>query len=82
MRKKQCLIIVLASLVLLGVASCEEKMVFQLADDPGYVKDPVVGIRALDGDRWIEGSVDQENRLSVLNSTPQPLWTMSFATLN
>ncbi len=62
MRKKQCLIIVLASLVLLGVASCEEKMVFQLADDPGYVKDPVVGIRALDGDRWIEGSVDQENR--------------------
>lgn len=29
---------------------------------PGYVKDPVVGIRALDGDRWIEGSVNQENR--------------------
>lgn len=26
------------------------------------MKDPVVGIRALDGDRWIEGSVDQENR--------------------
>lgn len=51
MRKKQCLIIVLASLVLLGVTSCEEKMIFQLADDPGYVKDPVVGIRALDGDR-------------------------------
>ena len=37
MRKKQCLIIVLASLVLLGVASCEEKMVFQLADDPGFI---------------------------------------------
>lgn len=35
MRKKQCLIIVLASLVLLGAASCEEKMVFQLADNPG-----------------------------------------------
>lgn len=35
MRKKQCLIIVLASLVLLGAASCEEKMVSNSPMTPG-----------------------------------------------
>lgn len=40
--------------------SCTEKMIFQLADDPGYVTDPVVAVRALDGDRWIQGQVDND----------------------
>lgn len=35
MRKKQCLIIVLASLVLLGVASCEEKWFSNSPMTPG-----------------------------------------------
>lgn len=44
------------------LSSCKEKMIFQLADDPGYVKNPVVAVRALDGDKWIQGQVDNEAR--------------------
>lgn len=53
-------IALLAGAVLLS--SCKEKMIFQLADDPGYVTDPIVAVRALDGDRWIQGQLDNESK--------------------
>lgn len=62
MRNRFYQTVILFSLTLFGAVSCEDEMVFQIADDPGYVKEPIVGIRALDGDRWIDGSIDQENR--------------------
>lgn len=62
MRTQQFPFVILSSLLLFGAVSCEEKMIFSVSDDPGYVKDPVVGIRALDGDRWIDGDINQEER--------------------
>lgn len=62
MRTNQFPIVILSSLLLLGAVSCEDKMIFQIADDPGYVKEPIVGIRALDGDKWIDGTINQEAR--------------------
>lgn len=51
MRTQQFPFVILSSLLLFGAVSCEEKMIFSVSDDPGYVKDPVVGIRALDGEQ-------------------------------
>lgn len=53
---------ILASLAgaALMLVSCEERYVFEIAEDPGYVTDPVVAIRALDGDAWIDGVIDQD----------------------
>lgn len=62
MRKRHFPVVFLSSLLLLGAVSCEEKMIFSFSDDPGYVEEPVVGIRALDGDKWIDGSIDQKSR--------------------
>lgn len=45
------------------LSSCKEKMIFHLADDPGYVNDPVVAVRALDGDKWIQGKLDNESKI-------------------
>ncbi len=53
-------IALMAGAVLLS--SCKEKMIFQLADDPGYVTDPVVAVRALDGDKWLQGQLDNESK--------------------
>lgn len=47
---------------MLFLASCQEKMIFQLSDDKGYVDQPFVSIEALDGDRWIKGQVDQDTK--------------------
>lgn len=44
MRTQQFPFVILSSLLLFGAVSCEEKMIFSVSDDPGYVKDPVVGI--------------------------------------
>lgn len=44
------------------LTSCEKKYSYEIAEDPGYVTDPVVAVRALDGDKWIQGSLDQEAR--------------------
>ena len=49
-------------LFVVGVSCTEKEYRFQLADDPGYVEEPVVAVRALDGDRWIEGNLDKETR--------------------
>ena len=62
MRTQQFPFVILSSLLLFGAVSCEEKMIFSVSYDPGYVNDPVVGIRALDGDRWIDGDINQEER--------------------
>ena len=42
--------------------SCQEKMIFSISEDPGYTDSPIAVIKALDGDRWIEGTVDDQNR--------------------
>ena len=61
MRKNFSLAIT-ALLLIVGVGCMEKEYRFKLADDPGYVDEPVVAVRALDGDRWIEGDLDKETR--------------------
>lgn len=51
-----------ALLFVVGVSCMEKEYRFKMADDPGYVEEPVVAVHALDGDRWIEGVLDKENR--------------------
>ena len=46
--------------IILLLASCQEKMIFRLSDDSGYAENPILSVRALDGDRWIEGTLDEE----------------------
>lgn len=48
--------------VILLLASCQEKMIFKLSEDPGYVENPILSVKALDGDRWIEGHIDEETK--------------------
>ncbi len=47
------------------LSSCQKRYVFEIAEDPGYVTDPVVAVRALDGDKWIQGALDQEARTAT-----------------
>lgn len=42
--------------------SCQKRYVFEIAEDPGYVTDPIVAVRAMDGDRWIQGQLDNESK--------------------
>ena len=53
MRKEKLVVMPLLA-VLLALTSCEKRYVFTMSEDPGYVTDPIVSLRALDGDRWIE----------------------------
>lgn len=41
-------------LLVAGTGCTEDEYRFRLAEDPGFVENPVVSVRALDGDRWIE----------------------------
>ena len=61
MRKNFSLAIT-ALLLVVCVGCMEKEYRFKLADDPGYVDEPVVAVRALDGDRWIEGDLNKETR--------------------
>lgn len=51
---------------LTGVAamltSCEEKYRFQIADDPGYDAVALESAEALDGDIWIQGAINHEEK--------------------
>jgi hypothetical protein len=53
---KTKLISLLAILLFVG---CQEKINFKLSDDPGYAEHPILSVKALDGDRWIEGEIDE-----------------------
>lgn len=53
---KTKLLSLLAILLLVG---CQEKINFKLSDDPGYAERPILSVKALDGDRWIEGEIDE-----------------------
>lgn len=44
------------------LASCQEKMIFKVSDDLGYAENPILSVKALDGDRWIEGVLDNQTR--------------------
>lgn len=44
------------------LTSCQKSYVFKIAEDPGYVTDPVIAVRALDGDRWIQGRLDSASK--------------------
>ena len=69
MRKNFSLAIT-ALLLVVGVGCMEKEYRFKLADDPGYVDEPVVAVRALDGDRWIEGDLDKETLSLIHISEP------------
>lgn len=62
MFKKLIPIISAFALALLASGCIEEKYNFRLSDDPGYVENPVLSIKALDGDKWIDGLIDNEQR--------------------
>ena len=49
-------------LLVAGTGCTEDEYRFRIAEDPGFVDNPVVSVRALDGDRWIEGTLDNESR--------------------
>ena len=43
--------------------SCgKDEIDVEMSDDPGYASAPLVSIQAKDGDRWIDGTIDQETR--------------------
>ena len=43
--------------------SCgKEEIDVKMSDDPGYASAPLVSIQAKDGDRWIDGTINQETR--------------------
>ena len=46
-------------LFIMLLASCQEKMIFKISEDPGYAATPILSVKALDGDRWIEGEIDE-----------------------
>lgn len=48
--------------IILLLTSCQEKMIFKLSEDPGYVENPILSVKALDGDRWIDGALDEETK--------------------
>lgn len=52
------------SVVLLAL-SCQEKMIFKISGG-GYSDTPVLSVKALDGDRWIEGVIDEEAKTVTL----------------
>lgn len=60
--KKNFSLAITALLFVVGTSCMEKEYRFKMADDPGYVEEPVVAVRALDGDRWIEGTLDKEAR--------------------
>lgn len=62
MKKKLSLTLAALSLFIMGTGCAEDEYRFRLSDDPGYVTDPVVSVRALDGDRWIQGNLDNAAR--------------------
>ena len=47
-------------LFIMLLASCQEKMIFKISEDPGYAATPILSVKALDGDRWIEGKINEE----------------------
>lgn len=49
-------------LVIFLLSSCQEKMIFKLSEDPGYVDNPILSVKALDGDRWVEGYIDEDTK--------------------
>ena len=61
--KKNFSLAITALLFVVGTSCMEKEYRFKMADDPGYVEEPVVAVRALDGDRWIEGTLDKEATL-------------------
>ena len=48
--------------IMLFLVSCQEKMIFKISEDPGYAATPILSIRALDGDRWIDGKINEETQ--------------------
>ena len=63
MMTKQLSLILTAVLLLCISTGCAEKEYrFRLSEDPGYVSNPVLSVRALDGNRWVEGTLDPETR--------------------
>lgn len=43
--------------------SCgKDEIDVRMSDDPGYASAPLVSVQAKDGDRWIDGTIDQETR--------------------
>lgn len=46
-------------LFIMLLTSCQEKMIFKISEDPGYAENPILSVKALDGDRWIEGEIDE-----------------------
>ena len=62
MMKKHLSILTALSLLVVGTGCAEDEYRFRLAEDPGFVENPVVSVRALDGDRWIDGVLDNAAR--------------------
>ena len=60
--KKHLSILTALSLLVVGTGCAEDEYRFRLAEDPGFVENPVVSVRALDGDRWIDGVLDNAAR--------------------
>ena len=49
-------------LFIMLLVSCQEKMIFKISEDPGYAATPILSVKALDGDRWIEGKINEETK--------------------
>lgn len=62
MTKQLSLILTVVLLLCIGTGCAEKEYRFRLADDPGYVSNPVLSVRALDGNRWVDGTLDPETR--------------------
>lgn len=62
MSKKHLFLILTTVLALLAGNGCTKEYRFHLSDNPGYVENPVLSVRALDGDHWVDGEMDLENR--------------------